>query len=596
MQHKFAIISLFVSSLLVLTGCEKDVDLTNIDTRAELEMGLALPVGELSATLGDFIGTDMIYGLYTDENGAFCFQSEFSIPTKQFYNLDLSQYMSNCDELLSMTVQDKLGGLPVVTGDGKRQVTLEFPFQLSMDGINEDGASERLDSMWITSASFLTNLSISSFNLDWNEIDQVALVLSDQFTREAGDTILVPISGHNYNQDIPIVVDNFCLNLLKDRSDLSAGNMTTVDMKIVFSFTVRNGHTIDLSPASSFICALKIQSLDFNTVWGYFEAGNQMRDADTIGLADLMGPAWDMLKNFHLRFAEPEITLTLTHKVAAPLACHLYELRAYNSEEKQSAYATWNGQTEHLFPLENVLDPIHSARTDSVTNTARFSYKEDEGHIDNLFDVNPDMLIYGFGLTTDKARLAQYPQFRLTDDMGVAAKAGINVPFVFKENSSIRIDTLLPDIDISAISLDSLCADIDVIDSVKTSDLKLYIGVQNSLPFALKVSLHFLDEVGNEVPMDFGCGDTLLINGPSKEQIVDKKVIEPAQTNVCIRLSKNEWKAFAKVKQIRLVAELSENQATAQLDVHQKLAIRLGLGAKAGVVLDFNSLFNNSKK
>ena len=90
MQHKFAIISLFVSSLLVLTGCEKDVDLSNIDTRAELEMGLALPIGEMSATLGDFIGTDMIDGLYTDENGAFCFQSEFSIPTKQNANVSVT--------------------------------------------------------------------------------------------------------------------------------------------------------------------------------------------------------------------------------------------------------------------------------------------------------------------------------------------------------------------------------------------------------------------------------------------------------------------------------------------------------------------------
>lgn len=596
MQHKFAIISLFVSSLLVLTGCEKDVDLTNIDTRAELEMGLALPVGELSATLGDFVDVNTINGLYTDEKGIFYFQDTFAITPKLFHSIDLSQYVMESGTQLEMKVKEKLGGLPLVIGNGQTQIKLEFPFQLNLSGINEDLTNERLDSMWITSAKFTTCLNVSDLGLDWSEIDKVALVLGDQFTRETGDTIVVPIGNYGYGQNIPIDVDKFCLCLMKDRSNPNAGSVSNIDLKILFYFTVRSGHQIMLSDQSGFTCNMGIELLDYEALWGFFEAGNQMRDEGAYSLSHLIGSMWETIKDLQLRFAEPEITLSLSHQVAGPLICHLEKLQTVNAKTGITANATWNGVTYHEFPLTNVLDPIHSELTDLVENSAHFSYKEDEGHIDNLFEIHPDSLIYAFWLKANPDLREQYPQFRITKDIMVRAKATIKVPFVFKENSSYSIDTLFSDINISAISLDSLCADIDVLDSVKTSDLKLYIDIQNSLPFAIKANLQFLDEAGNEVPMDFGYGDTLIINRPDKEQIVDRQVMEPAVTHVCIRLSKNEWKAFAKVKQIRLVAELSENQATAQLDVHQKLAIRLGLGAKAGVVLDFNSLFNNSKK
>ncbi len=37
-----------------MSGCKANVDLKNIDKTAELDMGIALPVGSMSATIGDF--------------------------------------------------------------------------------------------------------------------------------------------------------------------------------------------------------------------------------------------------------------------------------------------------------------------------------------------------------------------------------------------------------------------------------------------------------------------------------------------------------------------------------------------------------------
>ena len=47
--------------LMVLVGgmlmaCHSDIDLKNVDTTTELEMGVAVPVGSVRAKLGDFVG------------------------------------------------------------------------------------------------------------------------------------------------------------------------------------------------------------------------------------------------------------------------------------------------------------------------------------------------------------------------------------------------------------------------------------------------------------------------------------------------------------------------------------------------------------
>ena len=41
-------------SSVILLGCRSKIDLDNIDTTSEVEMGVALPVGSISAKVGDF--------------------------------------------------------------------------------------------------------------------------------------------------------------------------------------------------------------------------------------------------------------------------------------------------------------------------------------------------------------------------------------------------------------------------------------------------------------------------------------------------------------------------------------------------------------
>ena len=60
---KKALLMVFACGMLM--ACHSDIDLKNVDTTAQLQMGMALPVGSVRAQLGDFVG--QIQGLYIDK-------------------------------------------------------------------------------------------------------------------------------------------------------------------------------------------------------------------------------------------------------------------------------------------------------------------------------------------------------------------------------------------------------------------------------------------------------------------------------------------------------------------------------------------------
>ena len=121
---------------MTLVGCKADVDLGNIDTTTKVEANLALPIGSVNATLGDFVG-DGTWGIYVEEldNGyALAFKDTFSW-VRPFHNVNLSQYISR--KTLPMKVYDKLENLPFfidgkITGNDHYTIPLEFPLTLHL--------------------------------------------------------------------------------------------------------------------------------------------------------------------------------------------------------------------------------------------------------------------------------------------------------------------------------------------------------------------------------------------------------------------------------------------------------------------------------
>ena len=76
----------------VLAGCHADVDLANIDKKAEVEMGVALPIGSIHAKIGDFLGNGKVKNVFIDNKGTIFWQDTFHV-SRNYHQLDLAAYI-----------------------------------------------------------------------------------------------------------------------------------------------------------------------------------------------------------------------------------------------------------------------------------------------------------------------------------------------------------------------------------------------------------------------------------------------------------------------------------------------------------------------
>ena len=180
-KYLYAVIAIGLGAMLA--SCHSDIDLDNIDTSAEVEMGLALPVGTLHATISDFFGKGIgnFYVDSLDNKGVITWKDTFHV-ARNFHQVDLSQYIS--EKELNLNVYDKIevyqqvGANKRVTGTGQ-PITLQFDMPLKLKGINHPDSlsKERLDSAFIDMASFNSIINTHNLPLQWDWIDRVTLDL-----------------------------------------------------------------------------------------------------------------------------------------------------------------------------------------------------------------------------------------------------------------------------------------------------------------------------------------------------------------------------------------------------------------------------------
>ena len=225
----------FLAAVLTIAalwcGCDADVDLNNIDKDVKVDANLAFPVGTAKVTLGDFVG-DGTWGIFVDSldnTGVLVFKDTFGM-ARNFHKVELSSYISKTS--LQMNMYDKVGG--TIVGSGTT-IPLEFPLSLKLSGINQDQSYQRLDSALIKNASFVSKISQSGgMPLDWDWIERVTITLGNAFSRAQGNEVEVYSKGqgYGYGQEIPINVDEFSMNLMKDKNPLTPeayGNDNVVD-------------------------------------------------------------------------------------------------------------------------------------------------------------------------------------------------------------------------------------------------------------------------------------------------------------------------------------------------------------------------------
>lgn len=617
-KHFYAIFAVVVGCML--SACHSDIDLNNIDTQAEVEMGLALPVGSFHATIGDFFGKG-IGNFYVDSlnnDGVITWKDTFKI-ARNFHQVDLAQYIS--EKQLTLNVYDKLpaalliGSNKRITGTGD-PITLDFDMPLKLKGINHPDSleKERLDSALIEMASFTSIIMTNNLPLEWEWIDQVTLDLGEQLRRPAGNTMVIydkNRDNYGYNQTIPTEVDNFTINMMKKNSagQFVVGQVVdSCDFMIHFTFTVPTGTIVDIPEDAGFDYHLGVQFIDYAAIWGKFMRSKDMYDEAVVDLSESWG-ALDFISKWNVPFADPQIDMAIVTRVAGAMKVDGDYLFSEDAEGNKH-YATFKyGASTHQdfhkqFENHEYLDPITSEIGDSTTNMMiPFDKDPERGHIDQLFQNMPQKLGYKFGIDFN---YSMTPQIRITPNTAIRIDAVCTLPFIFNQGLSMDYIDTISDINLSQYSIDSLLKEVNFVDTMKATDVTLYLKAQNMIPLDVYASMRCLDAAGLEIkdpddptkPLLLFPTDTITLKAPNFVKEGGNWMPKtPGETLITVQLTKRQLDLLPLIKHIRYTAIINDKSledayskglSNIRITDDQGMNLKIGITAHVDAILNLN--------
>ena len=627
MRFKYFYALMAILAISAMTGCRSKMDLDNIDAKAEVEMGIALPVGSMHATIGDFFGT-RIGDFYVDtieekdggHKGVITWKKPFDIE-RNFHadSLDLTNMVSS--KQLSLDVYKKLPEYyapgttnKVVIGDGS-QIALRFDMPVNLKGINKELGGDRLDSALIEMARFTSQINLhNGLPLEWSWIDEVTLEMGPQINRPNGNIMTVYQKGEagGYGQHINTDIDAFTICLMKNRNLDPKTQWSLYDLNnvvdsceffITFKFTIPNGRTITVPKDAGFDYNLNVEFIRYSAIWGKFVPSSDMHDEDTILISDYIKDL-DFISKWNLPFNDPKIDMQVITHIAGALVLNGDYLYAEDANQNKS-YAEFYANRQHNFKptiVEGQYLPLTSAIGDSTENIhIPFSKADAEGRIDRLFQNMPQLLAYKFNVNFN---YQETPQIRITPNTAIRIHATCTLPLIFNEGLHMEYkDTV--DLDISQYSIDSLIANVEVIDTLKTTNVQILLHAKNEIPLDIKATMLCLDENGKIVmdpkdptkPFTIFQQDTIMLKAPQYEKISGTwQATKPGETTIAAHLTKAEANLFPKIKKLVYSAAIDDDSleeayqkglSNIRITDDQGLTIKIGLSGEVDAILNF---------
>ena len=606
----------------IFSGCNNDIDLQNIDTRMEIDMGLALPIGSMSATVGDFLGDGQVKGIYVGENNVLFYRDTFDV-SRRYHDVDMTAKVSNTARLFD--VYKELNRQGYVDADGTvnrtgKQIKLEFPFAMKLNKINEDVNDERIDSVRIKTTKFTSAVGQVDLPLAAGWVDKIELELGEEFHRKYGNTITICQKGDfAYDERIPIEVDEFVLDLMRTHNPghWSAYKNNVKDschFKINFYYTIPSGTTVKVPKTAKYKYQLQMHFTKFEAVWGFFKPSADMRDADTVNIEEEW-ENWNLFKKAKLPFYDPRVNLNITSKIAGAMCTHGEYGYVESLTTGEKIFLTFDNAETQIYRNDKFNNPgqymtLDSKIGDSITNTILFDKDPLRGHIDKAFTIRPDLLGYKFYLDYDSITT---PQIRILPNTLIRMEADVYAQFRFNQGLEASYTDTLKEININEISLDSLAESSELLDTVKTADLKLVLAFVNKLPMRVRAVPEFLDADGDPImdpakpsqKLKISENDTLLLNAPQIVFEQGRSYIGDADTTIfTITMDKAHYETFARIKQMKFYAELDAEQMDyaykrdpeykVQITTEDNLKVYIGVSTKVDAVLNPGS--KNDKK
>lgn len=583
-KHLFLLLAAVAT---ILAGCKSDVDLHNIDTRMAVEGGLALPVGSMTFTVGDFLGNGQVDHFYikpydnSSDSGIIYYLDTFSVADKEFHNLNI------VDKLIEASDYEVPVVIPIPAGELK---TITLPVELDLKNINNN-RDERVDSLQLTSALVRTVLSKQGLaDLQWSDFVEANIILDDPNIRmwNGQNKYALDLAGHNFGDTIDIQLQEASLNLMKDKAHPSAPNNTIDHLTVTLELKVRPQTTITPATGDMLIIGQRLAMLRYQAAWGFFEGGSDVRASGSEAMIDLW-EGWKDIANARLHLAKPRLTIEAHHRIAAPLLLVIDTIAAYEVETGETRFATWDGQSKTQRQIMQSLSP-YSLLTDSAFQTETFNENPSKGAIDRLFEIRPDSIFYSFRLMIDKSQRPfdfPYEQHRMTEDREFHAKAIVEVPFLFNAGAEMAYRDTVDSVNISQYSLDSLLADQKWIDTLKTTDVRLMLTAENGLPFRVNGQVIFEDKEGN--PLDIWLTENNILTFPAPTNIVDERVVSGSKTFYTLAVDKKMANLLTQVHRIRYDVSLDGNVKKVAVTDKSRLKVNIGVSANVDAVLNLKN-------
>ena len=625
-------ISMLLLAVGLLAGCRSNVDLANVDTTSDVSFGLILPVGSFKMSVGDFFNADSIPDMYLEtvdgDTNVLTLKQSFEYGA-DFHNVDLSDKISS--GVFTMNVYDRIQALGLIAPDGYVHgagipIPIDFPMTLHLNGINNNTSDERLDSAWIETAQFISK--IYQRNLDsllWNYVDTIVMDLGPRINRPKGQRMVVyqknPMGTFVKEYGVPLHtdVDKFTLCLMKDPhitppADYNNNVLDSCEFHIYITLNIPVGKRIFVPDNAAFVYDLGVQFINYTAIWGMYSPSGEVTGAkDTLDLSEV----WEsipFLANASLPFANPQINATVGTHLAGALSIKCNDLFTTDKEGIKHQ-ALFNGVSHDFIKEFNqpgeYLDPITSGLNDSITMRLLFNNTPAGGEINRLFEKTPYAIGYHFSFDFDQVTT---PQIRITPNTNVRFAGDVHLPMAFISGLDIQYTDTASDVDISQISIDSLFRQDGgiIIDSLKgTTNIKIFLKSESTIPFGLKLVLRLLDE-NNNIIKDPDTGEDLTLFANEKPELKDTITITPPdvskngsywtytpkESTFMAYLTKAKLDKFPHAKAILYHISLDTDAMkaaylldgfSAKLMTQEYVKFNIGLTAQLDAVVHFNS-------
>lgn len=576
----------FILSILC-TCCKPKVTIGDVDLTTQVETSLSLPIGCVSLKLGDFLGESTIQGITVDGAGQYVFKDTMHF-THKLSLIDIEDYLSPAKYTLNIAEEisqayPEFTNLEIPKG---KTLKLNFPINISLDKMNANAENQRFDSVVIDFARVITSIKTENFHLTNKDIKNIELEIKNGFKCATGNKITLPFTSYGLGEEMPVDLEDVHLVFMKDpKDDPSAKNLLD-SIFINVQVEIQTSQAITLQNNSLFTFTLKLDSFEYDAIFGYIKMPNLLQDSILNRSILSFWPGWKAFDGTILPITKPSILFTINHGFSVPLTATVNSLNVL-SENGESRYASFNGSHSKTFTFPNkiAMDAPYNATT---TDSLRIDYQEMNGNIDELFTIHPDYISYDYQIGIDST--SNQKQFRITNKTDLNMELDIHIPFEFNKNVHFSYCDTIHEVDLTTFQLDSLLMEAEFVQDVEKAEIKLYLDVENWIPFNIESQVEFYTKEDNLIQLSSMEEDHISLILQQPIEIIDGIVEKPSTNQIILAVNKSDFENIASTEYIVLKAKLKDNNTIVRLTPEAAVTIKAGITADIKAIINPNDI------